>query len=266
MRINCVWNQADFFHAPSCWSLHSFFFKVRFLCNWFWVVHLKQQTIPNIWDSEIVRDSQASFFLCSVVLSADPRNFQKLQVLEIHSTWLIGNSELLSILATLYIDVLLLLKQYDTSNSTWIPSFLILIWVPFHLSQLWINSSLSIHAWWRKHSKTLVLGGKWDATCRPELVSSEHVTSCKGREGSGDWGPVGSKTCINLTILLDWLISVWQPAGHEWLNFLYDMILSDGEVGFHGIITQQRKLSLLADTVIDVQNHSFLLQAEQTNE
>lgn len=44
------------------------------------------------------------------------------------------------------------------------------------------------------------------------------------------------------------------------------MNLSDAEAGFQGIITQQRKLSLLADTVIDVQNHSFLLQAEQTNE
>lgn len=77
MRINCVWNQADLFHAPSCWSLHSFFFfKVRFLCNYFWVVHLKQQTIPNIWDSEIVICKRVFFF---VVLSADPRNLQKLQ-------------------------------------------------------------------------------------------------------------------------------------------------------------------------------------------
>lgn len=138
---------------------------------------LNNKQFPNIWDSEIVRDLQAR------VLSADLRNFQTLQViqvLEIHSTWLIGNGELLSILATLYVDALLLLKQYDTSNSTWIPSFS--IWVPFHLSQLWINSSLSIHAWWRKHSKTLVLGGKWDATCRPELVSFEHVTSFKGRD------------------------------------------------------------------------------------
>ena len=60
---------------------------------------LNNKQFPNIWDSEIVRDLQAR------VLSADLRNFQTLQViqvLEIHSTWLIGNSELLSILATLY--------------------------------------------------------------------------------------------------------------------------------------------------------------------
>ena len=97
---------------------------------------LNNKQFPNIWDSEIVRDLQAR------VLSAGLRNFQTLQViqvLEIHSTWLIGNGELLSILATLYVDVLLLLKQYDPSNSTWNPSFTILIWVPFNLSQLWIN-------------------------------------------------------------------------------------------------------------------------------
>lgn len=47
---------------------------------------LNNKQFPNIWDSEIVRDLQAS------VLSADLRNFQTLQViqvLEIHSTWLI---------------------------------------------------------------------------------------------------------------------------------------------------------------------------------
>ena len=144
------------------------------LCN---EICVKQQT--SIF--EIQKSWFACVFWVFVVLSADPRNFQKLQVLEIHSMWMIGNCELLSILQ--FIDILLLKL---TILPIWhFEQDLDSIFFRIHLSSFHKfrqKSSLSIPAWWRTHSKTFLLWGKWDAKCRPELVSSKHVTSFKGRD------------------------------------------------------------------------------------